>query len=138
MGHFTPIPLQTLFYVYLRPVSVFFMPGTPTKSSPGARQAIRAQVLAYHVEGKGGREIGRLLDLNKSTVRSIVRRWKGDSPGKARGRFADAPRTGRPSDWSKRCASDLFHCCCTLPNSVATSVKLSGLGRSTSSGVQGR
>lgn len=86
------------------------MPGTPTKAQL-SREEKRAQVLAYHALGKGGREIGRLVDMGESSVRAIVARWgpkaspsQGESPAKAPVSLADHPRSGRPPKWSARYA----------------------------------
>ncbi len=68
-----------------------------TKRNTGVPTPDRWNIVHYRQEGRSTAEIGRMLELPDSTVKSINNKYQGTRDGK------DKPRSGRPSKVTTGC-----------------------------------
>lgn len=57
---------------------------------------IKEKIIFHHKSGKGYRSISKTMGISRSTVRSIIRKWK------TLGTVMNLPRSGRPTKISAR------------------------------------
>lgn len=59
-------------------------------------EEFKEQIVLYHKAGKGYKSISKITGLHKSTIRSIIRKWK------MLGTVMNRPRSGRPAKISPK------------------------------------
>jgi transposase len=80
------------------------------KGTLKARVITRARVLLYLFEGKGPKEIGKLLNIVSATIHNIKTRYKNDGLDAA---LYDLPRPGQPLKFSGKDRAQITALACT-------------------------
>lgn len=57
---------------------------------------VKEKIIFYHTSGKGYKAISKIMGLHRSTVRTIISKWK------THGTVMNLPRSGRPTKISPR------------------------------------